>query len=134
MLVHQPLAGQEPEPEEERHRGVLVVFRQPPGRVEARLLDDVGRVDPPLQPPVEAQGDHATQPLAVPAQQLPQSPLVPAHGLLDQPRRLAPSGTLAMDATISLYPDGPQVWGQETQRIDAKSHWTNCPSLALQTC
>jgi hypothetical protein len=47
VLVHQPLAGQEPEPEEERHRGVLVVVRQPSGRIEARLLKDVGWVEPP---------------------------------------------------------------------------------------
>ena len=94
VLVHQPLAGQEPEPEEERHRGILEILRQPPGRIEARLLEDVGRVDPALQPPVEPQGDHATQPLAMPAQQLSQSSLIPAHGLLDQPARLTPIGTV----------------------------------------
>src|SRR4051794_14240082 len=95
VLVLQALAGEKPEPEEERHRAVLVVFRQPPGRIEARLLDDIGRVNPPLQPPVEAQCDHATQPLAIPAQQLPESPLVPAQGLFDQMRRLAPVGYLS---------------------------------------
>jgi hypothetical protein len=92
VLVLQALAGEEPEPEEERHRGVLVVFRQPPGRIETRLLNDIGRGDPPLQPPVEAQCDHATQPLAIPAQELPESPLVPAQGLFDQRRRIAPVG------------------------------------------
>ena len=92
VLVQQPLAGQEPEPEEERHRRVLAVLRQPAGRIEARLLDDIRRVDAPLQPAVEAQGDHAPQPVAVPAQQLPERPLVAPHGLLDQPRRLASVG------------------------------------------
>ena len=38
---------------------------QPLGRFDERLLEHVGRVDPPLAPPVEAQADHRPQPLAV---------------------------------------------------------------------
>ena len=84
MLLQQPLAGQEPEPEEERHRRVLEVLRQPPGGVEVGLLDHVGGVDPALEAAVEPQGDHPPQPVAVPRQQLRPGPLVAPRGLLDQ--------------------------------------------------
>ena len=73
VLLQQPLAGEEPQPEEERHRRVVEVLRQPADRIEHRLLDDVGGVDPPLEPPVQPQGDHAAQAVAMPGQQLAQA-------------------------------------------------------------
>jgi hypothetical protein len=47
-----------------------------------------------MQPPVEPQGDHATQPLAIPAEQLSQGLPIPVNGLLDQSARLTPIGTV----------------------------------------
>ena len=50
----------------------------PAGDLEVGVLEHVGRVDPPLQPPVKPQPDHPPQPLAVPGEQLGQGLLVPA--------------------------------------------------------
>ena len=58
------------EPEEERQLGPLQVLRQGPGGLKARLLDHVGRVDPPEEPAIEPQRDHPAQPGAVRLQQL----------------------------------------------------------------
>ena len=71
------LAGQEAEPEERRHGRLGEVFPGPAGHLEIGVLEHVGRVDAPLQPPVEAEPDHPPQPLAVPGEQLGQGPLVP---------------------------------------------------------
>ena len=71
------LAGQEAEPEERGHVRLGEVFPRPTGDLEIGVLEHVGRVDAPLQPPVEAEPDHPPQPLAVPGEQLGQGPLVP---------------------------------------------------------
>jgi hypothetical protein len=56
------LGGQETEPQEHRHRlRFAEVFRQPAGGLEIRLLDHVRGIDPPLEPPVQAKGDHPPQ-------------------------------------------------------------------------
>ncbi len=60
------------------------VFPRPAGDLEIGVLEDVGRVDPPLQPPVEAEPDHPPQPLAVSGEQLGQGPLVPAFEAEEQ--------------------------------------------------
>ena len=51
--------------------------RRPPGDLEIGVLEHVGRVNAPLQPPVKAEPDHPPQPLAVPGEQFGQRPLVP---------------------------------------------------------
>ena len=78
------LAGQEAEPEERGHGRLGQVFPRPAGDLEIGVLEDVGRVDAPLQPPVEAEPDHPPQPLAVPGEQLGQGPLVPAFEAEEQ--------------------------------------------------
>ncbi len=52
------LAGQEAEPEERRHVRLGEVFPGPTGDLKEGVLEDVGGVDPPLQPPVDAESDH----------------------------------------------------------------------------
>ena len=101
MLVHQSLTGQQPEPEKKRHRGVLMVLRQPPSRIKARLLDDIRWVDPPLQPPVQAKRDHAAQTLAVPTQEL-QSRWSPRTACSINRVDSLSSGTCAMTVIIHL--------------------------------
>jgi hypothetical protein len=70
----QPLAGEETQPQEERHRWLAHVLRQSSPGFQVRLLENVGGVDPPLQPLVEAQGHHAPQPIGVPREQLAPPP------------------------------------------------------------
>jgi hypothetical protein len=43
----------------------LCVFRRPGLEVEKRFLEHVGRIGPPLQAAIQAQPDHAAQPVAV---------------------------------------------------------------------
>ena len=58
------------EPEVERQLRPLQVLWQCPHSLKARLLEDVGWVDPAHQPAIEPQGDHPAQPVSVPPQQL----------------------------------------------------------------
>ena len=80
---HQLLAGEEPEPQKERHRGIAQVLGQPGRGLQIRFLDHVRRVDPPLEPPIHPQGDHAAKPISVPRQQRPQDLPIPLRGLLE---------------------------------------------------
>jgi hypothetical protein len=72
------LASEEAEPEEWGHGRLGDVLSRPPGDLKIGLLEHVRRVDPPPEPPVDAQANHVPQPLAVPGEQLGQRPLV-AH-------------------------------------------------------
>ena len=92
MLLQQPLAGQKPQPEEERHRRVLPVLGQAVAGLEHRLLDDVRGIDPPLEPAVQAQRDHAPQAVAIPGQQLAPRRLVALDCAVDQALRLDVAG------------------------------------------
>ena len=92
MLLQQPLAGDVPQPEEERHRRILAILGQPPAGLQHRVLDDVRGVDPPLEPAVEAQRDHAPQAVAMPGQQLAPRLLVTLERAVDQALRLDVTG------------------------------------------
>ena len=62
----QLLAGQEPQPEEERQLPARAAYSgEPPGGLEVSLLEHVGVVDPARQPAVEPQVDHPLEPVAV---------------------------------------------------------------------
>jgi hypothetical protein len=86
----QRLAGQEAEPEERGQGRPGEVLRGAAGDLEVGLLEDVGRVEPPPQPPVEAEADHLPQPLAVPEEQLAQGRFVPPLDASEQVLILAP--------------------------------------------
>jgi hypothetical protein len=82
----EPLKGQEPEPEKERHRIRLTsVLTQPVERLHACLLEDVRRIDSPPEPPVEAELDHPMQSVMVSLEQrTPQLTIArgdPAYGV-----------------------------------------------------
>ena len=63
MYELEGLGGQETEPQEQRHGlRFAEVFRQPAGGLEICFLDHVRRIDPPLEPSAQAQGDHPPQP------------------------------------------------------------------------
>ena len=93
MLLQEPLTGQEPQPEKQRHRPGPGGTR--PDAVLASsigLLNDVGRVDPPLEPAIQPQGDHALEPVAVLGQQIAPRRLVSLDGAVDQRLHLALTG------------------------------------------
>ena len=74
----QPLAGHQPEPEEEGHRRLAVEVWQLLGEVDVRLLEHVRRVHPALETPVHPEVDHLAQPRLVAVEQVRQRPLIPA--------------------------------------------------------
>ena len=86
---HEPLAGEEPQPEEERHVRLPGVLGQPGGGVDVGLLDDIGGIDPALQAAVEPQRDHPPQAVARPHQQGAPGRLVPLCRPPEQASRLA---------------------------------------------
>ena len=67
--LDQPEPGHLAEPGVERQGAVAEVAREPQGRVGQRLLDDVGGVNPRGQPPVDPDGDHPPEPIAMPGQE-----------------------------------------------------------------
>ena len=86
VQCQKPLAGEEAEPGQEWRastagRGIS----RPHGRAfEVDVLEHVGGVDAPLQPPVEAEPDHPPQPLPMPREQFRSGPLVPAFEAEEQ--------------------------------------------------
>ena len=62
---HQPLARDQAEPEENRHPGILPVLGGTLGHIQVRLLQDVGRVETPLEPPIHPELHHPPQPVPV---------------------------------------------------------------------
>ena len=76
------------------------------GDVEVRLLEDVGRVDAPLQPAVEAQPHHLPQSPAVAGEQLRQRRLVSPHGLLHQGTHVVGHGMHPLLSYRDIRPRG----------------------------
>ncbi len=70
MDHRQPIADDQPEPEEHRHLGIAQIALDPARQVEESVLEHVGGVDPTLEPRVHAQLDHPPQAVAVPLVQL----------------------------------------------------------------
>jgi hypothetical protein len=60
----QSLSGEEAQPQDERHVGLLRVFGRPGLEVEKRFLEDVGRIGPPLQAAIQTQPHHTAQSVA----------------------------------------------------------------------
>jgi hypothetical protein len=60
------VAGDTPQPEKERHCGLLNVRRQIPPRFQVRLLQDIGGVDAASEPIVETEHHRAAQPISAP--------------------------------------------------------------------
>ena len=56
---HQLLTGEEPEPQEKRRRRITQVLGQSNGCFQICFLDHIRGVDPPLQPPIQPQRNHA---------------------------------------------------------------------------
>ena len=72
MADRQPLAHDQPQPQEGRQLRALEVTVQPGGDVEERVLEHVGGVDPALKARIHAQLDHPAQPLPVTLEQVRQ--------------------------------------------------------------
>jgi hypothetical protein len=88
MLLHQPLADEQPQPEKEGHRGVLGVIGQPTGGINIRFLDDVRRIDPSLQSAIHSQSNHTAEPRVVLIHELLPGDVVAVGCSLDERFRL----------------------------------------------
>ena len=79
--VDQLLAGDQPEPEVERHRlGVAGVVGQPPSSLEVCLLQNIIGVDPAGEPAIEPEPDQPTEPLPLGVEERGERGFVPAQG------------------------------------------------------
>ena len=65
MQRRQPPADVQPQPEQRGELRVGQVGVEVAGDVEERLLEDVRRIEPASQPRVQAQLDHAPEPVAI---------------------------------------------------------------------
>ena len=70
VRVADVLAGDQPQPAEERQRLVPQIIVHPPGRVGQGFLDDIRRIEPRGQPAIEPRRDHAAEIVAITLQQL----------------------------------------------------------------
>src|SRR5437660_8136552 len=84
MQLQKPLADDQPQPQKQRVARIAEVLLQAAHSVHISLLNDVGGVDPRLQPAVQAQLHHAVQPSPVPGENLVQRALVPGTGLFQK--------------------------------------------------
>ena len=84
MQLQEPFADDQPQPEKQRVGGLAQVFVQAGDGLDVSFLDDVGCVDPPVEPAVEAQLDHPPQPHPVLGKNLVQGRLVPGTGLFQK--------------------------------------------------
>ena len=80
MQVREPLADDQPQPQERRELRLPQVIVQPPGDIQIRFLDHVRRVEPSPEPPVQAQVDHPAEPVTVPLEQLREGQAIPRSG------------------------------------------------------
>ena len=105
MGIDQLLAGDVPQPEEERQRPVRQVIRKSLGGFEIGLLEDVRVVDAALELPVEAEADHLLEPLAIAGEELGQAVSSPAAAWTSSWGRSADSGMAVtpMRNAIHLY-------------------------------
>ena len=72
MDLAQLVARDAPQPEEERHRGPPEIGPQVLPGLQVGVLEHVGRIDAPLEPLIQAEGDHAAQPRTAPAHEASQ--------------------------------------------------------------
>ena len=73
VQVAQLVPGDRAEPEEERDVGLLDIGAEVLPGLEADILDDVGGVDPTLEPRVQPEAHHPAQPRPVPLHAAPPS-------------------------------------------------------------
>ena len=102
MQGRQPPADVQPQPEQRGELRVGQVGVEVAGDVEERLLDDVRRVEAGSQPRVQAQLDHAPEPVAMLFEERRQRLAVAAAELLDRVGRVA--GRLVHEGPHTLYP------------------------------
>jgi hypothetical protein len=84
VQLDHPLPGELPEPREERERPVAQVRIEAGRRRHQRVLDDVGRVEPRQQPPVEPDGDDPPETGPMPLQEPLPGVVVAPTGPLDE--------------------------------------------------
>ena len=84
MADRQPLAHDQPQPEEGRQLRAPEVAVQAGRGVEERVLEHVGGVEPALEPRVHAQLDHPAQAIPVALEQVRQRLAVAAAEPLDE--------------------------------------------------
>ena len=80
MQVREPLADDQPQPQEWRELRVLQVIVQPPRGIQIRFLNYVRRVEPSPEPPVQAQVDHPQEAIPMPLEQLRERRAIPRSG------------------------------------------------------
>jgi hypothetical protein len=83
LLCQHLLRNQKAEPEVRRRRGAARELLRTPDGIEITLLDHVRGIDPPLQPGIETEFDHAPQAGAVMFEQGVQRLHIPAGEPLD---------------------------------------------------
>jgi hypothetical protein len=131
-----PFPNHQPQPEKERHFRIAQVFLQPGRDFQIGVLNDIGGVEPCLQPLVEAHLDHAAQPLAVAGIDFGQGGLIPrpcpfekVHGVVgvilhQVPHKLLPArGQIrdrkAEDFSEIVYPES----GRSARKTPVGERW-----------
>src|SRR5262249_30096743 len=80
MQLAHLVAGDAPQPEEERDLGPVEIRSQAPPGLEVGILEDVGGIDPSLEPLIQPEGDHPPQPRAAAVDQGLPAPAVARGG------------------------------------------------------
>ena len=109
MADRQPLAHDQPQPEERRQLRPLEVAVQAGRGVEERVLEHVGGVDPALEPCIHAQLDHPAQAVAVTLEQVRQRLAVAAAKPLQEWTESL--GSFAIIVPIPLLPARRHTFG-----------------------
>lgn len=76
MELGNSLSGNQSEPQKEWNRWVGKILGNASRRFELRILNDIGRIDSTLKPPVEPQRDHTAKPISVAVQEPPEARLI----------------------------------------------------------
>src|SRR5262249_25192331 len=117
------------EPEEEWCVGLIDIRTEVPPGLEANILDDVGGVDPALEPRVQAEAHHPAQPRSVPLDQLRPASGVAGGGSLHQ------GLVIARFSRHLLPPD--IIIGARAARVTAtgrktRGHAPRCTTAAIE--
>ena len=96
----QAIADHQAKQQEDRQPGIVEIALHPLRQVEEALLKHVGGIDPPPEPFVDAELDHAMQAIAMPLEQVGQGLAIPGADPLEQTDRF--TGRVVHDLAPTL--------------------------------
>jgi len=113
----EPVAREQPQPQEQRHLRLAEVVRELGHRFQVRFLEHVGRVHAALEPVVEPQGDHPPEAVVVVGQERGPGGVVAGRGRPEPVPGFVSSSRGGPSAAIQICDPSEAPAGQQFSEI-----------------